>query len=59
LELEFPGVRDFDDPALEWRRLFAEFFGTFLLVLTAAGAVTVASLSDGAVSRSATATVPD
>ena len=25
--------RNFDDPALEWRRLFSETLGTFLLVL--------------------------
>jgi hypothetical protein len=29
LELEFPGAGDFDDAALEGRRLFSEFFGTF------------------------------
>lgn len=38
LALEFPAMGDFDDPALEWRRLFAETLGTFLLVLVAAGA---------------------
>jgi aquaporin Z len=30
-------LEDFDDPSQEWRRLFAELFGTFLLVLAAAG----------------------
>jgi len=30
-------VEDFDDPSLEWRRLFSELLGTFLLVLVAAG----------------------
>ncbi len=28
---------DFTDDAFEWRRLFSEFFGTFLLVVVAAG----------------------
>lgn len=37
LALEFGDLRDFDDPALEWRRLFAELLGTFFLVLVAAG----------------------
>jgi aquaporin Z len=37
LSLEFGDPHDFDDPALEWRRLFSELFGTFLLVLVAAG----------------------
>lgn len=31
-------ARDFDNPVREWRRLFAETWGTFLLVLVAAGA---------------------
>lgn len=31
-------ARDFDNPIREWRRLFAETWGTFLLVLVAAGA---------------------
>jgi glycerol uptake facilitator-like aquaporin len=29
-------VREFDNAALEWRRLFAELLGTFLLVLAGA-----------------------
>ena len=29
-------AEDFQDPSQEWRRLFAELFGTFLLVLVAA-----------------------
>ena len=37
LALEFGNRADFDDPRLEWRRLFSELFGTFLLVLAAAG----------------------
>jgi aquaporin Z len=30
-------IADFQDPHQEWRRLFSELFGTFLLVLVAAG----------------------
>jgi aquaporin Z len=37
LLLEFGRREDFDDPRLEWRRLFSELFGTFALVLVAAG----------------------
>ena len=40
---------DFLDPAHEWRRLFAEAWGTFLLVLVAAGGGVVAAKSGGAV----------
>ena len=35
--LEFGSQAEFDDPRLEYRRLFAELLGTFMLVLVAAG----------------------
>ena len=41
---------DFLDPLHEWRRLFAETWGTFLLVLVAAGGGVVAARSAGTVS---------
>lgn len=41
---------DFLDPAHEWRRIFAEMWGTFLLVLVASGGGVVAAKSGGAVS---------
>jgi aquaporin Z len=37
LALEFGNKAQFDDPALEWRRLFSELLGTFFLLLAAAG----------------------
>jgi aquaporin Z len=37
LMLEFGDRQDFDDPKLEYRRLFSELLGTFFLVLAAAG----------------------
>lgn len=37
LMLEFGDRKNFDDPRLEWRRLFSELLGTFALVLVAAG----------------------
>jgi len=40
---------NFLDPAHEWRRIFAETWGTFLLVLVAAGGGVVAARSGGAV----------
>jgi len=40
---------DFLDHASEWRRIFAEFWGTFLLVVVAAGGEVVASRSGGTV----------
>jgi aquaporin Z len=50
--------RNFDNPALEWRRLFSEVLGTFLLVLVAAGAGTVDAVSGGQISRAAAVTAP-
>src|SRR5262245_17661720 len=37
LMLEFGDRADWDDQRLEWRRLFSELLGTFLLVMAAAG----------------------
>jgi aquaporin Z len=51
-------VAAFRDPSQEWRRLFSELFGTFLLVSAAAGGGVVAALSHGAVSRSAEVAAP-
>jgi aquaporin Z len=58
LALEFPSTLDFDDPALEWRRLFSEILGTFMLVMAGAGAPMVSALSHGAISRAAAVTAP-
>src|SRR6266568_3227147 len=55
--LEF-NRRNFDDPALEWRRLFSEVLGTFLLVIAGAGGGVVNAVSDGAISRTAAVTAP-
>src|SRR5215469_4661499 len=37
LTLEFGSREDFANPSLEYRRLFSELLGTFMLVLVAAG----------------------
>jgi aquaporin Z len=58
LALEYPGVDQFDDPGLEWRRLFSELLGTFLLVLVGAGGAVVNAESHGAISRTAAVTGP-
>jgi aquaporin Z len=44
-----PLAPDFFDSSLEWRRVFAEIWGTFLLVLVAAGGGVVAAMSGGRV----------
>ncbi len=48
----------FDDPRLEWRRLFAEGFGTFFLVLVAAGAGVVSAVVPNSVGREAAVVAP-
>ncbi len=57
-ELEPPWVREFDNPRHEWRRLFSELFGTFLLVLVGAGGGVVGAFSNGAIERAAAVTAP-
>ena len=42
-------VPDFLDSSLEWRRIFGEVWGTFLLVLVAAGGGVVSTVSGGRV----------
>jgi aquaporin Z len=58
LILEPTRRRDFDNPALEWRRLFSELLGTFLLVLVGAGGAVINAKSNGAISRTAAVTAP-
>ena len=48
--LEGSAPHDFLESAHEWRRLFAEAWGTFLLVVVAAGAAVVGAQSGGVVS---------
>src|SRR5512141_81911 len=49
---------DFLNPALEWRRLFAEAWGTFLLVLVAAGGGVIAARTGSMLSLGARAVAP-
>jgi len=56
LTLEFGSRSEFDDPALEYRRLFSELLGTFLLVLVAAGGGILHA--DGLISLSAAVVAP-
>ena len=55
---EWPAMRDFDNPRLEGRRLFAETLGTFMLVLVGAGGGVVDAVSHGAITRIAAVTAP-
>jgi aquaporin Z len=58
LTLEYPSRAERDDPSLQWRRLFSELLGTFLLVLAGAGGAVVNAVSDGQISRSAAVVAP-
>src|SRR4051812_12858767 len=58
IELESPWSREFDDVRTEWRRLFSEFLGTFLLVLAGAGGAVVDAASGGQIGRGAGVTAP-
>jgi aquaporin Z len=51
-------MADFQDPEQEWRRLFSEFYGTFLLVLVAAGGGMVSQAFPGTITRSAAVVAP-
>ncbi|HEV7147607.1 MAG TPA: aquaporin [Pedococcus sp.] len=57
LEREPAWARDFTDLSQEWRRLFAETFGTFLLVLVAAGGA-VLDAKTHSIGRAASVTAP-
>jgi aquaporin Z len=49
---------DFQDPRQEWRRLFSELFGTFLLVLVAAGGGMMGQAFPNTISRTAAVVAP-
>ncbi len=53
-----PWERRFDDPSHEGRRLFSEFFGTFLLVLAGAGGGVINAATHGAIGRGAAVSAP-
>jgi aquaporin Z len=56
--LETPWTRDFDNLKYEWRRLFSETLGAFLVVLAAAGAAVVNAQSHGQVPLDAQVVAP-
>jgi len=49
---------DFLDPTLEWRRIFAETWGTFLLVVVAAGGGMMVAISGGIVTQGMAVVAP-
>jgi aquaporin Z len=51
-------AQDFSDLSYEWRRLFSELFGTFLLVLVGAGAPVIDAASHHEIGRVAAVSAP-
>src|SRR5262252_3297073 len=51
-------MADFQDPRQEWRRLFSELYGTFLLVMVAAGGGMMSQAFPNTISRTAAVTAP-
>ncbi len=51
-------AEDFQDPSQEWRRLFSELYGTFLLVLVAAGGAMMSHAFPDTISRTAAVVAP-
>lgn len=51
-------IEDFHDSSQEWRRLFSEALGTFMLVLVAAGAGMMAQAFPDTISRAAAVVAP-
>jgi aquaporin Z len=51
-------IEDFQNPKQEWRRLFSELFGTFLLVLVAAGGGMMSQAFPDTISRQAAVAAP-
>ena len=51
-------ISDFNDPRQEWRRLFSELLGTFLLVMVAAGGGMMGQAFPGTIGRSAAVVAP-
>lgn len=58
LEREPVWARDFTNLSYEWRRLFSELFGTFLLVLVGAGSGVIDARSGGQIGRGAAVVAP-
>jgi len=51
-------LRNFQDPNQEWRRLFSELYGTFLLVVVAAGGTMMSHAFPNVVGRAAAVVAP-
>ncbi len=55
---EVQSMQNFQDPSQEWRRLFSELYGTFLLVLVACGGGVMSQAFPNTISRTAAVAAP-
>jgi aquaporin Z len=55
---DLSAMKDFQNPDLEWRRLFSELYGTFLLVMVAAGGGMMSQAFPDTISREAAVVAP-
>jgi aquaporin Z len=51
-------IQDFQDPSQEWRRLFSELYGTFFLVIVAAGGGMMGEAFPNTITRTAAVVAP-
>jgi aquaporin Z len=58
IDRDIAGIEDFENPAHEWRRLFSELYGTFLLVLVAAGGGMMSQAFPNTITRTAAVVAP-
>ena len=58
IERDVAGIEDFENPKHEWRRLFSELYGTFLLVLVAAGGGMMGQAFPNTITRTAAVVAP-
>ena len=58
IERDVADIADFQNPKQEWRRLFSELYGTFLLVMVAAGGGMMSQAFPNTITRTAAVVAP-
>ena len=58
IERDVADIADFQNPKQEWRRLFSELYGTFLLVMVAAGGGMMGQAFPNTITRTAAVVAP-
>jgi aquaporin Z len=58
IDRDIAAMQDFQDPDQEWRRLFSELYGTFLLVIVAGGGGMMSEAFPNTITRTAAVVAP-